>query len=38
MDGSTGASVGEVLVTAVKLPVLQDPPLTIFAALGGTCL
>ena len=35
MAGSMGAGVGEALVTAAKLAVLQDSPLIVFTAAGG---
>jgi acetyl-CoA carboxylase carboxyl transferase subunit beta len=35
MGGSMGAGVGEALVTAAKLAVLQDAPLIVFTASGG---
>ncbi|WP_439596610.1 acetyl-CoA carboxylase, carboxyltransferase subunit beta [Falsiroseomonas sp.] len=35
MAGSMGAGVGEALVTAAKLAVLQDAPLIVFTASGG---
>ncbi|GGJ41841.1 acetyl-CoA carboxylase, carboxyltransferase subunit beta [Neoroseomonas lacus] len=35
MAGSMGAGVGEAIVTAAKLAVLQDSPLIIFTASGG---
>jgi len=35
MAGSMGAGVGEALVTAARLAVLQDAPLIIFASSGG---
>jgi acetyl-CoA carboxylase carboxyl transferase subunit beta len=35
MGGSMGAGVGEALVTAGKLAVLQDAPLIVFTASGG---
>ncbi|MGG5810999.1 acetyl-CoA carboxylase, carboxyltransferase subunit beta [Falsiroseomonas sp. CW058] len=35
MGGSMGAGVGEALVTAAKLAVLQDAPLVVFTASGG---
>ncbi|MGG5886858.1 acetyl-CoA carboxylase, carboxyltransferase subunit beta [Falsiroseomonas sp. HC035] len=35
MAGSMGAAVGEALVTAAKLAVLQDSPLIVFTASGG---
>jgi acetyl-CoA carboxylase carboxyl transferase subunit beta len=35
MGGSMGAGVGEALVTAAKLAVLQDSPLIVFTASGG---
>ncbi len=35
MAGSMGAGVGEALVTAAKLAVLQDSPLIVFTASGG---
>jgi acetyl-CoA carboxylase carboxyl transferase subunit beta len=35
MGGSMGAGVGEAIVTAAKLAVLQDSPLIIFTASGG---
>ncbi|NKC32302.1 acetyl-CoA carboxylase, carboxyltransferase subunit beta [Falsiroseomonas selenitidurans] len=35
MAGSMGAAVGEALVTAAKLAVLQDAPLIVFTASGG---
>jgi acetyl-CoA carboxylase carboxyl transferase subunit beta len=35
MGGSMGAGVGEALVTAARLAVLQDSPLIVFTASGG---
>ena len=35
MGGSMGAGVGEAIVTAAKLAVLQDAPLIVFTASGG---
>jgi acetyl-CoA carboxylase carboxyl transferase subunit beta len=35
MGGSMGAGVGEALVTAARLAVLQDAPLIVFTASGG---
>jgi acetyl-CoA carboxylase carboxyl transferase subunit beta len=35
LGGSMGAGVGEALVTAAKLAVLQDAPLIVFTASGG---
>jgi acetyl-CoA carboxylase carboxyl transferase subunit beta len=35
MGGSMGAGVGEALVTAARLAVLQDAPLVVFTASGG---
>ncbi|MBS7810455.1 acetyl-CoA carboxylase, carboxyltransferase subunit beta [Roseococcus pinisoli] len=35
MAGSMGAGVGEALVTAARLAVLQDAPLIVFASSGG---
>ncbi|WP_206931323.1 acetyl-CoA carboxylase, carboxyltransferase subunit beta [Roseococcus thiosulfatophilus] len=35
MAGSMGAGVGEALVTAARLAVLQDAPLVVFASSGG---
>lgn len=35
MGGSMGAGVGEALVTAARLAVLQDSPLVVFTASGG---
>jgi acetyl-CoA carboxylase carboxyl transferase subunit beta len=35
MGGSMGAGVGEAIVTAAKLAVLQDSPLIVFTASGG---
>ncbi len=35
MGGSMGAGVGEAIVTAAKLAVLQDSPLILFTASGG---
>ncbi len=35
MGGSMGAGVGEAIVTAAKLAVLQDSPLVVFTASGG---
>jgi acetyl-CoA carboxylase carboxyl transferase subunit beta len=35
MGGSMGAGVGEAIVTAAKLAVLQDAPLVVFTASGG---
>ncbi len=35
MGGSMGAAVGEALVTAARLAVLQDSPLIVFTASGG---
>lgn len=35
MAGSMGAGVGEAIVTAAKLAVLQDSPLIVFTASGG---
>ncbi len=35
MGGSMGAGVGEALVTAARLAVLQDAPLIVFSASGG---
>ena len=35
MAGSMGAGVGEAIVTAARLAVLQDAPLIIFASSGG---
>jgi acetyl-CoA carboxylase carboxyl transferase subunit beta len=35
MGGSMGAGVGEALVTAARLAVLQDAPLVVFASSGG---
>jgi len=35
LGGSMGAAVGEALVTAAKLAVLQDAPLIVFTASGG---
>jgi acetyl-CoA carboxylase carboxyl transferase subunit beta len=35
MGGSMGAAVGEALVTAARLAVLQDSPLVVFTASGG---
>lgn len=35
MGGSMGAGVGEAIVTAAKLAVLQDAPMIIFTASGG---
>ncbi|WP_376099389.1 acetyl-CoA carboxylase, carboxyltransferase subunit beta [Roseomonas sp. CCTCC AB2023176] len=35
MAGSMGAGVGEALVTAARLAVLQDAPLIVFTASGG---
>ncbi|MDJ0391410.1 acetyl-CoA carboxylase, carboxyltransferase subunit beta [Roseomonas sp. E05] len=35
MGGSMGAGVGEAVVTAAKLAVLQDAPLIVFTASGG---
>jgi acetyl-CoA carboxylase carboxyl transferase subunit beta len=35
MAGSMGAAVGEAIVTAAKLAVLQDAPLIVFTAAGG---
>ncbi len=35
MGGSVGAGVGEAIVTAAKLAVLQDAPLIVFTASGG---
>ena len=35
MGGSMGAGVGEALVTAARLAVLQDAPLVVFSASGG---
>jgi acetyl-CoA carboxylase carboxyl transferase subunit beta len=35
MGGSMGAGVGEALVTAAKLAMLQDAPLIVFTASGG---
>ncbi|MCX8133345.1 MAG: acetyl-CoA carboxylase, carboxyltransferase subunit beta [Roseococcus sp.] len=35
MGGSMGAGVGEALVTAARLAVLQDAPLIVFASSGG---
>jgi len=35
MGGSMGAGVGEAMVTAAKLAVLQDAPLIVFTASGG---
>nr|WP_282572210.1 acetyl-CoA carboxylase, carboxyltransferase subunit beta [Roseomonas acroporae] len=35
MAGSMGSGVGEALVTAAKLAVLQDAPLIVFTASGG---
>ena len=35
MGGSMGAGVGEAIVTAARLAVLQDAPLIVFASSGG---
>src|SRR3712207_7414867 len=35
LGGSMGAGVGEALVTAARLSVLQDSPLVVFTASGG---
>ena len=35
IGGSMGAGVGEALVTAARLAVLQDSPLVVFTASGG---